>query len=410
MGRAELKKEEYDSAIEHFTSAIEENPFDPKIYRDLGIAHYKKGEYEQSIPFLSKAFELGPSDGQTLFHLGTAHEILGNYPEAIDTYRAYSRISGMSSIRKSIEGRLDRLISTQIKDEVKVALEKEQHIDVAAIPENTVAVLYFKNIGKSKELDPLQKGLAEMLITDLSKANELDVIERIRMQKLLEEMGLGMTGIVDQATAPRIGKLLGTSEIVNGSFLDLDMENIRIDAGITEARTAEFEKAEEVTGALEKFFQVEKILVFNIIDQMGISLTQEERDQILTIPTENMLAFLAFCRGLDYEDRGMFQEAIDEYQNALDFDSGFDMAKKKKYKAEAYLDTDIEIAEWIQEIRYSAPVEPLPEATLSDRLEHTEQNISSGFIPGVDSRNPLQEQNQQTFGSTASIDIEVTIP
>ena len=52
----------------------------------------------------------------------------------------------------------------------------------------------------------------------------------------------------------------------------------------------------------------------------------------------------------------------------------------------------------------------IPTPTLLDRLQHTGQFIDVGFIPGVESREPVQEQTQPTFGNTANIEIKVDIP
>ena len=77
--------------------------------------------YEKSINILDKAFSLDPTDGLTLLYLGSAHEILGNYQEAIDKYRRYSQVSRLSHHRKSLEGKLHRLVLKQIEKETKTA-------------------------------------------------------------------------------------------------------------------------------------------------------------------------------------------------------------------------------------------------------------------------------------------------
>jgi len=56
---------------------------------------------------------------------------------------------------------------------------------------------------------------------------------------------------------------------------------------------------------------------------MGITLTKAERDAIEEVPTENLMAFLAYARGLDLEDRGRAQEAREAYRQAVDLDSDF---------------------------------------------------------------------------------------
>ena len=110
--------------------------------------------------------------------------------------------------------------------------------------------------------------------------------------------------------------------------MDLAGKDIRIDASITEIATTELFSIDEIEGKLETIFRLEKKLVFEIIDELGVNLTPEERAEIERIPTESLLAFMAYSRGLDYEDQGLFDQAGAEYQKAIDIDPGFAMDKE----------------------------------------------------------------------------------
>ncbi len=389
-----------------------------------------------------------PDNGKALFYTGTAYEITGDTDNAIEMYRRYNQVSKTSSLRRDLERRLRKLLYAKMQQEVKTAVKNEAAINVQAIQDNSIAVVYFKYMGSDSNLIPLQKGLADLLITDLSKAEKLTVVERLKMQKLLEEMGLGMTGLVDAGSAPRVGKLLGTAKIVNGAYIDLADEQFRIDAGISEIKTEKF-SGRMVSGDLNNIFKLEKDLVFEIIDDAGINLTQEEIDNIRIVPTENLLAFIAYCNGLDYSDRGMMDEAGREFNKAVELDPGFEMAGQK---SEQFSDLGAELqpmSELVQladnqlgqfttpapEAATLQPITPpstqpqtlseplaetglpnvpgagiMPTPTLLDRLQNTGQFIDVGFIPGVESREPVQEQAQPTFGNTANIEIKVDIP
>ena len=45
-----------------------------------------------------------------------------------------------------------------------------------------VAISYFDNTSGTKEYDPLSKGLADMLITDLSNVKSLKIVEREKLE------------------------------------------------------------------------------------------------------------------------------------------------------------------------------------------------------------------------------------
>jgi TolB-like protein len=85
-----------------------------------------------------------------------------------------------------------------------------------------VAVLYFDNnsIGKDRaDFDGLGKGIADLLITDLAGSPRMRLVERERIQKLLEEQNLTKAGAIDAQTAVRLGKILQAQYMITGGFM-----------------------------------------------------------------------------------------------------------------------------------------------------------------------------------------------
>jgi len=461
QGEDQLERKEYDAAIQSFEMARKNDPENTGILREMGVAFYRKAEYNKAMPLLLQAFIQDSTDGRTLFYLGTAFEIQEDYPRAMDVYRRYTEINPKEEIRTAIEARLAGLMRRQMEEDAKAVLAREASLNPEKIPDNTIAVLYFKNMGKKRELDPIQKGLADMIITDLSKVKALSVIERVRMQKMIDEIGLGQTGIVDDAASPRMGKLLGASKLIQGSFMDLAKEAVRMDAGFVQVKPGKAIQPQKIQGKMAKFFQLEKEMVFGILDRMAISLTQAEKDEIRIVPTENLLAFMAYCRALDFEDRGMFRESNLEYKKALQLDPKFQQAGGGADRTEKLTAAGVSIAS-LEEIfvresgeittaaaaqaaeqasktekgtessgeirneaeaassefeRNTAPpvrsaAEPPPAAAtdLVDRIMHTAGVLDAGFLPGVDSRKPAQEQGKPGIGNSANIEIRVDLP
>jgi len=327
-GMRHLKNNEFTEAIALLKQAEKENPDSYKIKRDLGIAFYSARRFDEALVKLQRARDLKPDDSKTVFYSGLTYEAKGMLNEAIGEYKGYINLKGSRKFRKEISKRIRQLTLEKISSEITEALAQEQNINVGAIPDNTVAVLSFKNLGNSREYDPLQKGLAQMLITDLAKVKKLKVVERLKLQTLLAEIELGSSGVVDTATAPRVGKLIGAKKLVNGAFTDLAGDDFRIDASLTETATSQVLQVDEVTGKLEKLFQMQKELAFSIIDDLGVQLSKEEREAIQKIPTESLLAFIAYSKGLDFEDRGMFGQARQEYQRAVQIDPNFAQAQE----------------------------------------------------------------------------------
>jgi len=127
----------------------------------------------------------------------------------------------------------------------------------------TVAVLYFDYQGKRDDLAVLKTGLAQMLISDLGTGDSYRLVERARLQALLDEQKLGQTGKLDGATAARVGKLLGAQLMVLGSFFDLG-PTLRVDARLVDVETGKILHTAGATAKNDDFLEVERQLATDL--------------------------------------------------------------------------------------------------------------------------------------------------
>ena len=399
QGRSSLSEENYEKAVILFKQAIQADEKNNEAWRGLGIAQYKLNQFTDAEISLLKAYNL-VKDGETIFYLGLVYESLEDYDKAINYYKDYSAIGVDNDIARMIEGRIAFISRKRMEKEVKFAIDNEEKLSKEPVPENTVAVLYFQNLGDNKELDPLQKGLAEMLITDLSKVKELKIVERVKLQALLDEMKLGTTPAIDQTTAPRMGKLMRASKLVKGSFLNLEGDKFRVDANFIGTQDGTYKQVPNVSGSLTDYFKLQKELVFNIVADLGIQLTDKEREDIQVIPTESFLAFVAYSKGLDSEDKGMYSDALQQYKEAAALDPGFKQAGNKVDE----IQTSQQKTSDFESTRNSM-VNVMAPAAL-DRLIDSNTNLTGEVISGQDDHNP---NTAQGFGRGVKVDIEIKL-
>jgi len=429
-GQKYLEQENYDQAIHELKLAIVEDYMNIDAVRDMGIALYHKGKLRLAERFLRLALMRHPDDPIIFYHLGLIAEEQGDIEKAIRQYRRYVDISPFNALRDEIEGRLMVLLRQQMTREIQSLLARETALDVRSIPDNSIAVLYFIDAINKNELGPLQKGLTEMLITDLSQVKSLTVIERARLQTLMDEMGLGMTGLIDEKTAPKVGALLGAAELIQGTMVDMGENTIRIDVGLLDVKRRNLRPADKVTGSLKQFYKIEKDLAFGIIQSLGIHLSNEERDAIEKIPTKNLMAFMAFCKALDAEDHGRWDQARDGFQTALKLDPNFNLARAGLSRANAFSHFSagppkLSFAELKKakggpgrggkkgkvptagaKKKFANKVSSLT----SRRLYQTATQVNPGFIPSIESRLPITEESTPTFGTSAPILVRVPLP
>ena len=207
----------------------------------------------------------------------------------------------------------------------------------------TVAVSYFDNTSDIEEFNPLSKGLADMLITDLSNIKSINIVEREKLESLLKEIELGDSDFINKETAQKLGEGLGATYMLTGSFLIIG-ETMRIDASLVDVGSGEVVMAEEITGEKDTFFELEKDLVNKLIDTFDISLSKSESRKVKKIQTESFESFNSYSSALVELDEGNFKESIKLLEQATEFDEDFDIAWEK-------LDEVIELLEIIEKTR-----------------------------------------------------------
>ncbi len=131
----------------------------------------------------------------------------------------------------------------------------------------TVAVLYFDYDGSNEQLGQLRKGIAQMLTSDLSQG-PARIVERARLQDVLDELELAASKKFDAATAARVGKLLGAQYLVLGSYFEM-MGALRVDARIVETETGRIIQSAGGHGKPDDFLVLERSLAEKLLGGLG---------------------------------------------------------------------------------------------------------------------------------------------
>jgi len=103
----------------------------------------------------------------------------------------------------------------------------------------------FSNRAPGDGWDWLEKGLADMLITDLHASGKFQVVTRERMQELFDEMALGKLGLLDPETAQQFGKMVKVDWALFGSFF-CEAGRIEIECHLVEVATQKLKRVEWV--------------------------------------------------------------------------------------------------------------------------------------------------------------------
>jgi TolB-like protein len=191
--------------------------------------------------------------------------------------------------------------------------------DISPVSHNakTVAVLYFDNNTGSADYDNLGRGMASMMISDLSSVKDIQLVEREHMQDVLKEQDAQHTRYFDQSTAVQTGKLLGAEYIVTGAFIAMQ-PTMRIDTRVIRVQTGEIVKTAKVTGEQDKLFDLQQRLADSLIDGLAIALSPEQRDQLRAQQQRDRIDHLStmtsYSQALTMFDRGDYAGAVQKMQ------------------------------------------------------------------------------------------------
>jgi TolB-like protein len=263
-----------------------------------------------------------PGDPEATYYLGLARlssEQLSKAKEAWRTYKNTEKPLVQDAIRR-------QATVVELADSLRLAKQaivEEAKLKATSPKPGTVAVFYFKDLSPDKSFRSLQKALAMMVITDLAQVRSLQVVERLQVQALLSEMQLGQTGIVEERTAPRAGRLLGAESLIVGTF---EPGSVVVKTSVASTSKQDVVGSFSLKGEEQKFFELEKEIVQNVLKVLRVSPTPEEQKLLGVHQTRSLQAVTYFGQGLDALDEGNWKEARNLFEKAVAADPGFALA------------------------------------------------------------------------------------
>lgn len=184
-----LRDGRYDEAIAAYRTELETRPTDAQLRRNLGAALLHSGQIDAAVSELEMARGLDPDDAGISYFLGRAADEGGRPDLALAHYTDYLAANEGGEVRW-VRARVQQIASERAMADVRSALQRESELSLDRVPENTVAVPPFANLSGEEELAALSRGLAAVLITDLSQVEQLRVVEREKIRVLQKEMSM----------------------------------------------------------------------------------------------------------------------------------------------------------------------------------------------------------------------------
>jgi TolB-like protein len=312
---------------------VARRPGDAGAALRLAAAYRSAGRLDDARVLLERAAANAPRSDAVALLLGLTYEDLGRLADARTLYRRYDTAAHSSALHAQVQGRLALVERLELQQAAKRAVAREAELSAAAPQAHTVAVFPFLFAADDPQLRPLGRALAEMLSTDLAQTDRLTVLERARVQALLDEAALTQSGLAEPASAVRTGHLLGAANVVQGRIAGGEGQ-VRLEAQLVAVGAEGLAPPITRQAGAQQVLDTEKALAMDIYDRLGVRLTPAERERVSRRPTENLQALLAFGLALERQDAGDFAGAAEAFRRAASLDPGFAAARERASRAE----------------------------------------------------------------------------
>jgi len=310
-----------------------QQPGNTQIRFRLASALLAAGQCDSAVATAKAAQLQAPADALGPLVIGGCQEKDGRYDLAYATYTDFAgrhpRARGIAAVR----GKAHLALRTQATQTAKLALARESTLTALPPEPSSVAVLPLTIAGDSS-LQPLSRGLAEMITSDLALVRSLRLLERVQIGSVLDELQLSQTARVDTTTAARVGRLLRAERMVQGVAALTENGPVRMSASVVRG-DGQVRAGPEVRGTFKRLLDLEKELVLGLATQLGIQLTEAERQRILRQGPRSLAAFLAYSQGLEAMDRGDYRAASAAFNAAVRADPTFSAAREQQQAAGA---------------------------------------------------------------------------
>ncbi len=329
QGDQALKSRSYQQALAYYEQALRERPDDPHVQRALGQVYYHLQDYDQAEKLLKAAQARIPKDGTIILYLGMIAETKKDYAGAAELYGKFLADNSKSPMVPEIKGRLLYVQDEQMRKQVAEAVKNEKSLASQTPAEKTVGVLPFNVPNKAGEnTSALAQGMAAALWYDLASVKELQVVERLQMKYLTDELSAAEKGFVAKNSGPRLGKFVTAQHLVTANLDSPAADKLSLQTGLINTGVGSYSPAFAANDQFSKAMKVQKQMTLAVLDSLGIKLGGSARRELKKSPTDSYSAFLAFGRGVDQFDRGDYGKADAFFIEATRIDPSFGLAKE----------------------------------------------------------------------------------
>ncbi|MGP8331751.1 MAG: tetratricopeptide repeat protein [Methanosarcinaceae archaeon] len=234
QGKKKEAEAEYLKAVQKKSS----EPYHKAVaYNQYGRFYASSGKYQKAQELYDQAVDINPYYIEAMSNKGITYEKQGNWDKALESYRQAliidkkdtfaavlaDKAQQMLALQKNIaqKKRIDKLVkelAARYRSQKKFWHSTE---DTWTSRPMILSFVDFQESGGLAERDGFSTVIITRLADLLNASGRLQVVERVIIERLLEELNLGSSDLADPETALKLGKVLAAKVIGTGSLYSL---------------------------------------------------------------------------------------------------------------------------------------------------------------------------------------------
>jgi len=310
------------AAEQEYQKAIAKENTEPyhraRAYNQLARIRADQGDFEQAKALYTQAEAADPYFIEAATNKGLIYEKQGQWDQALECYANAQRIDQSDVFSLTLQKKLlamlqlekDRAEKERVDTLVKELAQRyrSRQGDRSEKPQDDWTsrpmVLSFVDFSETGGL-PVRDGLATILTVQLSDilngSGRVQVVERVIVDKLLQELNLGSSDLADPANALELGKVLSAKLMVTGS-LYYHSDNYLLTMRLIDTETTRIAKviSAEITGSESAPKQIEQLtrrILAQIVRQYPLQgyVVQADGDEVMINLGSNQGVVVGAC-------------------------------------------------------------------------------------------------------------------
>lgn len=233
QNRRDDARKEFESATKKKDAEIYQRAV---AYNKLGRLYASVKDYKTSQRLYERAVELDPYYVEAMANNGLALEKQGKWDKALEVYRKgqavnqqddYTRVLAARALEmleyqkdQARRQRIDALVK-ELSQRFKEQRNKPVPEDTWTSPPMVIGFVDFQEQGGLAERDGMSVVLTAQLADHLKASGRVKVVDRVLLERLLEELNLGSSELADPETSLRLGRVLAARLLATGTILNV---------------------------------------------------------------------------------------------------------------------------------------------------------------------------------------------